>query len=219
MRCAVILAAGGSGTRLGAEVPKAFVPLAGKPLIAWSAGAMRTVRAMSQLIVAAPPGFEAGVREFLGACEVASGGTRRQDSVAEALKIVGADIDLVAVHDAARPLVAAEDVERTLAAAEACGAAILARRVTDTLKEVSGERIVGTADREALWRAETPQIFARDVLQEAFARWKGGLATDEAQMVTAAGYEVRVVQAAHWNPKVTYPADLELLERVIGRRR
>ena len=133
MRCAVILAAGGSGTRLGAEVPKAFVPLAGKPLIAWSAGAMRTVRAMSQLIVAAPPGFEAGVREFLGACEVASGGTRRQDSVAEALKIVGADIDLVAVHDAARPLVAAEDVERTLAAAEACGAAILARRVTDTL--------------------------------------------------------------------------------------
>ena len=79
--------------------------------------------------------------------------------------------------------------------------------------------LASTADREALWRAETPQIFARDVLQEAFARWKGGLATDEAQMVTAAGYEVRVVQAAHWNPKVTYPADLELLERVIGRRR
>ena len=219
MRCAMVLAAAGSGTRLGAEVPKALVPLAGKPLVAWSAAVLRAMPACAQFIVAAPPGFEDCIREFLGPCEIVCGGARRQDSVQEALKLVRADVELVAVHDAARPLISADDVERTLAAAAACGAAILARRVTDTLKTVDGERIVGAVDRERLWRAETPQAFRCDVLRDAYLRWPGGLATDEAQMVSAAGREVRVVQAAHWNPKVTYAPDLELLERVIGRRR
>ena len=218
MRFAVIVAAAGSGSRLGADVPKAFIPVAGKPLLVWSLATFAQIEGLSEVIVAGPPGWEerAGALTEPYGGRVVSGGGLRQESVWEALRAVGEGIELVAVHDAARPLVAPEDVRMTLEAARRVGGAILARPVTDTLKEVAGERIVGGADRERLWRAETPQVFVPSVLREAYRRWPGGLATDEAQMVKAAGGEVCVVGARSWNPKVTFPADLELLEVVLG---
>jgi 2-C-methyl-D-erythritol 4-phosphate cytidylyltransferase len=217
VRFAVIVAAAGSGTRLGAEEPKAFIPLGGRPLLAWSLTTFRELPGCAQVVLVVPAGLGARARELLGpgGGTVVPGGDRRQDSVWAALAAVGPGVELVAVHDAARPLVAAEDIRRTLDAAAAAGGAILARPVTDTLKRVAGDRIVGGADRAALWRAETPQIFRPAVLRTAYEKWAGGLATDEAQMVEAAGGEVRVVEARAWNPKITYRTDLELVKKVV----
>jgi 2-C-methyl-D-erythritol 4-phosphate cytidylyltransferase len=220
MRFVVIIAAAGSGTRLGSDVPKAFITLGGKPLLAWSLETFRGIEGFIGDIVAVPAGFEAKARAMLAplGSTVVRGGERRQDSVEGALAAVPPGIDLVAVHDAARPLVAADDIRATLEAALRTGAAILARPETDTLKVVDGDRIVGNADRSTLWRAETPQVFAPDILREAYRAWGGGLATDEAQIVTAAGKDVRVVGARDWNPKITYPADLEMVRTLAGAR-
>ncbi len=218
MRFSVILAAAGSGERLGADRPKAFISLGGKPLLLWSLETFARIDGFTQAVVPVPAGLQKAARALvhpLGGM-VVRGGVRRQESVWEALRSVLPGVDLVAVHDAARPLVAAEDIRRTLAGASGTGGAILARPVTDTLKRVTGDRIVGGGDREALWRAETPQIFAPHILLRAYENWKGGIATDEAQMVTASGGDVRVVAATRWNPKITFPNDLELVRRVVG---
>jgi 2-C-methyl-D-erythritol 4-phosphate cytidylyltransferase len=120
------------------------------------------------------------------------------------------EIGLVAVHDAARCLVDPGDVERVVDAARATGAAILAARVSDTLKRVEGDRIVETPDRAAYWAAQTPQVFRRDWLAaatEAAAR-AGRRATDDAALVESAGHVVRIVEARAPNPKITRPEDL-----------
>ena len=216
MRFFLILAAAGSGARLGAKGPKAFLPLGGRPLLLWSVETIAGIEGFAGVVAAVPPGHEERARTLLEPYEgtVVAGGARRQDSVREALRHVRPGIDLVAVHDAARPLVAAADVRATLEAAARTGGAIVARPVTDTLKRVAGRRIQGSADRSSLWRAETPQIFSPATLEEAYRRWPGGVATDEAELVEHAGSEVVVVPPSGWNPKVTYAADLELLERV-----
>ena len=218
MRIGIIIAAAGSGTRLGSAGPKAFVTLAGRPLLAWSAATFHALRECVQIVVPAPDAHVDEARRILEpfGAQIVRGGARRQDSVWNALARIGPDVDVVGVHDAARPLVHAEDVLAACAGALKGGAAILARRVTDTLKDVEGDLIAGDADRERLWRAETPQAFVPALLAAAYAAWPGGLATDEAQIVTAAGTPVRVVGARFWNPKVTYPEDLALLERVLG---
>lgn len=215
MGFAVIIAAGGSGRRLGADCPKAFVLLQGKPLIQWSIPTFQGISGYGGVVAAVPADMRSQAEEYLAPYDarVVTGGRLRQDSVMAALQAVPADIEWVAVHDAARPVVAAADIRKTLAAAAECDGAVLSRPVTDTLKQVAEGRIVGTADRSCLWRAETPQIFRREVLIESCRRWDGGAATDDAQIVCAAGFDVRVVQADHTNPKVTFPEDLRLLER------
>lgn len=216
-----LLVAAGRGERLGAEEPKAFVMLAGRPMLDWSLDALRAVPALERIVVALP----AGVPAPAGVVAV-TGGAERSHSVRAALEAAGegpAD-EPVLVHDAARPLATPELFERTLGAlaARGCDAVVAAAPVTDTIKRAGeGLRVVETLDRRALWAVQTPQAFRRAALVAALAAPEDRLAaaTDDASLVERAGGSVHVVESPAENVKVTTPVDLRLAELLLEERR
>jgi 2-C-methyl-D-erythritol 4-phosphate cytidylyltransferase len=232
MRVAALLLAAGRGERLGASPPKAFRPLAGRPLVLRAAAALAASPAID-LVVPVVPGpdlarWAALARDFPGAeklTDAVAGGLERQDSMQAGLAALPSGTGWVAVHDAARPLVRPEDVARVVAAARRTGAALLATPVRDTLKRVFDEgperrRVRETLPREACWAAQTPQVFRVELLREALAKAEaeGFLATDDAQLVERLGTPVEVVEGDPWNLKITWPRDLELAEALLAHR-
>lgn len=227
MRVAALVLAAGRGERLGASVPKAFLPLAGRPLVVRAIEALAARPEVEWIVPVLPeleiPRFRALGRDFAGAARVAepvAGGAERQDSMRAGLAALPPGVDLVAVHDAARPLVRAEDVGRVIAAAARCGAALLAVPVRDTLKRVRDGRVAETLPREACWAAQTPQVFRLALLREALAKAEaeGFRGTDDAQLVERLGAPVEVVEGDAGNLKVTWPEDVALAEALWSRR-
>ena len=209
-----IVPAGGSGERLGAERPKAFVVVGGKRLLDYSLDALRG--ACDRVVVAAPSGQREVGREQSGVSFVA-GGPSRSASVRNAV-LAAPEADVFVVHDAARPLVTAELVERCLAALDGFDGAIAAAPMTDTVKEAGRDgRVLRTLDRSSLWAIQTPQVFRAKLLRRALDVEESVLAsaTDDASLVEAAGGSVRVVQAPPENLKITGPADLRLVEALL----
>jgi 2-C-methyl-D-erythritol 4-phosphate cytidylyltransferase len=202
-----IVPAGGSGERLGADRPKAFVVCAGRPLVEWSVEVLATV--CDRVIVAGPAGhLRAGWVE---------GGASRSASVRNALA-AAPEARTVVVHDAARPLVTRDLVETCLAALVGVDAAIAAAPVADTIKQAYPDGTVErTLDRSRLWAIQTPQVFRADALRGALDVNDELLAgaTDDASLVEAAGGSVRVVEAPAENFKVTSVADLARAEALL----
>jgi 2-C-methyl-D-erythritol 4-phosphate cytidylyltransferase len=210
-----LVVAGGRGERLGSERPKAFVILAGRPMVDWSVAALREVAAIERIVVALPAGERAP-----DGCVGVRGGAVRAASVAAALAAAG-DGDPVLIHDAARPLLEAELVERVLAGVDGVDGAIAAAPVTDTTKEAGADGLVRrTLDRSRLWAVQTPQVFRRAALERALHVGADVLAaaTDEAWLVERAGGRVRIVPAPAANLKVTTPLDLRIAEALLAGR-
>jgi 2-C-methyl-D-erythritol 4-phosphate cytidylyltransferase len=218
-----LVPAAGSGSRFGGERPKQFRDVAGRPLLAWTIARLFAGGAES-IVVAQPDDVAAAPPAWLGSdprLRIVAGGATRQASVALALQhsSCGAQ-QLVGVHDGARPALAREDLAAVCAAAAADGVdgAVLGRPLADTLKRVVDGRIVTTVERSQLFRAETPQVFRRAVLERAIAaaaeaRFVG---TDEASLVERLpGIRLVAVEASHPNPKVTTPADVPVVEAVL----
>jgi 2-C-methyl-D-erythritol 4-phosphate cytidylyltransferase len=219
-----LVPAAGRGERFGGGVPKQFLEIGGRPLVAWTVEALLAAGCAS-LVVALPEEEVALAPARIGAdprIRYVAGGATRQASVACALAASPATgADLVAVHDGARAALAAQDFAATVAAASARGGAILGRMVTDTVKEVADGRVVRTVDRARLFRAETPQVFRRADLERALeaARLNRFVGTDEAALVERlGGIEIAAVEALRPNPKVTWAEDLEALERALRER-
>ncbi|HEY1252043.1 MAG TPA: 2-C-methyl-D-erythritol 2,4-cyclodiphosphate synthase [Thermoanaerobaculia bacterium] len=212
----LLIVAAGSGTRLGRATPKALVPLANRPLLAWTLDAVSPVGA-ERLVVAAPPDRLEEVRAIVGARgRVVAGGETRSASVRAGVQALApAEDDVVGIHDAARPLVSAAEFEIVLAAAERVGAAIAATPVVDTIKRVAEGRILSTVDRGDLLCAATPQAFRGGVLRRALA---AGDATDEAALCEALGIPVETVPVSRLSFKITAPEDLELAEAILAGR-
>ena len=214
-----MIAAAGSGERLGAGGPKAFVELAGRPLLDWSLDAFRAAESIAEIVVAVPPGQESSVAER-GVVAVA-GGQHRSQSVAIAAELCSEEI--LVVHDAARPLVAPElidaVVERLVSDREAA-AVIAAAPVTDTIKRtVDGDRVEETLDRTGLWAVQTPQAFRADALREALSDPDAlPEATDDAMLVERHGGRVLIHSAPAENLKVTAPLDLRVAELLLSER-
>ncbi len=226
-----MIAAAGSGQRLGAGGPKAFVPLAGRAMVEWSIAAFQAAPSIGSIVVACPPGH---VHDLVGGdVGVVDGGVTRAESVSNALAAVGTE--LVAIHDAARPLVTPELIEEvvaTLCADPDAAGAIAATSVTDTIKRATrpplttpevadgGRVIESTVDRGALWAAQTPQVFRVEALRGALRADPERLAaaTDEAMMIEAAGGTVLIHPAPAENLKVTTPLDLKLAELLLAER-
>jgi 2-C-methyl-D-erythritol 4-phosphate cytidylyltransferase len=219
---AVILPAAGKSSRFkDPHYKKPFVPLENRAV--WLHSAERFVNRddVGQLIVViAPEDREEFQAKFAAntailGIEVVEGGQQRSDSVAKALARLRPDIDFVAVHDAARPCLANEWIDKVFAAAEKTGAAMLAIPVRGTLKRVRAGVIVETVDRQDLWEAQTPQVFRRQWLLDAYAQRGDLTATDDASLVERLGHAVTIVEGSPINLKVTTKEDLRLAQQAL----
>jgi len=208
----LLIPAAGEGARLGSDLPKALVPLAGRPLLSFTVSAFESIPFLRSVVLARP-GREAAFSSVVGRRHpVRTGGSTRAESVA--LGIAALDPgprDLVVIHDAARPFVTAEEIGRVIDAADQCGAAIAVIPVADTLKQWDGEWILGTLDRERIVAAATPQVFRAEVLRRALEAPPG---TDEAARCEAAGIQVAAVPVSRLAFKITYPEDLAIAEAI-----
>jgi 2-C-methyl-D-erythritol 4-phosphate cytidylyltransferase len=212
-----VLAAAGSGERLGADRPKAFVRLGELPLLATSLGRLEDSDWIDAVVVAAPPGWEEPsilLAEEIGAGKVSScvtGGSTRSQSVRAGVAEVPADAAVIVVHDAARPCVSDDVIGRVLAPlSEGWDGVVPALPLTDTVKRVEGgERVVETLDREGLVGVQTPQAFLANALREALGG--GAEGTDCASLVEARGGRVRTVEGDPRLRKVTTAEDLDAI--------
>lgn len=220
---AVLLPAAGASRRFhDKNYKKPFAPLAGKAVWLHSAEKFLAHKDVKQLIVVVAPEDREEFDRRFGAniafldVTICPGGSERAESVQNALALVRDDIDLVAVHDAARPCLAEKWIDEVFAAAEKHGAAVLAVPVASTLKRVDRARHVqATVDRNGLWAAQTPQVFSRALLVKAYAARGDKGATDDAALVEALGESVVVVEGSPLNLKITARADLRLAEQIL----
>lgn len=224
-RTAAILLAAGSGSRMnGAVEDKVLAPLAGRPVFSHSASAfMQSAVADLYVIVYRDQRQMMDLSAYAPTPSVlVHGGRERQDSVMNALSALPADIAYVFIHDCARPLVRPEQLVGLHKIVRREQAVVLAHRVTDTIKEhlvrrspEGGEHVrLRTIDRSRLWAMETPQVFARELISQAYARVQAReiRITDDAQAVELLGHPIALLENPHPNPKITRPADLSYVE-------
>lgn len=220
MKASAIIVAAGSGSRLGSTTPKAFLLLGQQSLLYYSLRTIVQVPALFEVIVTVPIGMESAARTEAARAElkipvkIAPGGSERQDSVRIALALTSAETEYVVIHDAARPFATPAMFDDSLRAAAECGAAIVAIPIADTLKRVESGTIAATVPRAALYQAQTPQAFRRNLLKQAhlWARENKISATDDADLVERTGASVRIVGGSPLNLKITTPADLEIAQ-------
>lgn len=217
-----LVPAAGAGRRMGAGIPKQYLPLAGKTVLQITLDKLHAVPGIEGMVVAlAEDDAHFSTLKYSGAVVKVIGGVERADSVYQGLlwlQAQGRDDDWVLVHDAARPCVRVENIQRLIATAtvENCGA-ILATPVADTLKKASAMHIEHTVNREYLWAAHTPQMFRVGQLREALAHALSAQVpvTDEASAIEHAGGRVLLVADSRDNIKITQPEDLGLAEQIL----
>jgi len=223
-KVAVIVAAAGAGTRFGGPVKKTFAQIDGRPVMIRTLELFVNREDVCQIVLAVSEEDYDDVKTKYGAnlgfmgVRLVKGGAERCQTVANALAAVDDQAELVAVHDAVRPCLTAEKITEVFEAAEKHGAAMLASPVNETIKRVDGEKVIQeTVDRRGLYLAQTPQVFKRQVIVEAYAKLGGqkGHFTDDAQVVERIGVRTVVVENDLSNVKITRPSDLKLAEAIL----
>jgi 2-C-methyl-D-erythritol 4-phosphate cytidylyltransferase len=215
---AVILPAAGKSSRFRDQhYKKPFIPLENRPVWLHAAEKFTGRSDVVQTLLVIAPEDRESLQEKLGAnaallgIEIVDGGAERTDSVAAALARVKEDVDFVAIHDAARPCLAEQWIDAVFGAAVSSGAAMLAVPIQGTIKRVGKDQtVVETVPREGLWEAQTPQVFRRQLLVDAYARRGKEPATDDAQLVERLGHPVTIVPGSPMNLKITSKDDLRL---------
>jgi 2-C-methyl-D-erythritol 4-phosphate cytidylyltransferase len=228
MKTVAIIPAGGTGRRMGGDIPKQYLLLAGIPILAHTLGAFQCSPHIGEIILAVPEADIGEVRRnvverhgFSRVTLILAGGRERQDSVKNALAHLRDDHGLVLIHDGVRPFVTCEVIERAVAGAKQYGAVTTGIPVRDTVKRVNGQgEVVETVPREGLWLTQTPQAFRREVILAAYQRAVADefYGTDDASLVERMGIPVRMVYGDVENIKVTTPEDLEQGQRIACRR-
>jgi 2-C-methyl-D-erythritol 4-phosphate cytidylyltransferase/2-C-methyl-D-erythritol 2,4-cyclodiphosphate synthase len=233
-----VLVAAGASERIGAIFPKQFLPLGPDPMFYL---ALESVLPCSdEVVVVTLPDFVGTVRTILRSAGATTagvaqdpsvlmfretvvravrGGERRQDSVAEGLRALSDDVDIVLVHDAARPFASSELAASVVEAARKHGAAVPVIAAPDTVKRIGKGTVLATLDRSELGMAQTPQGFRRDIIEHAYRELAGADVTDDAAAVELAGHKVAAVPGEPGNFKVTTPVDLELASLIANCRR
>lgn len=223
---AAVIVGGGSGSRFSGD--KLSISLAGMPLLAWSLKAFEQTAAISSIVVVAPEGSEEKFREIARTAgvtklqAVVSGGAHRHESVSRGLAEVATirpSVELVAIHDAARPLVTPGLILSCLGIAAEAGASAAAVPVTDTLHQADQWKYAArTIDRTGLWAMQTPQVFRAAALTALLQEGTAAHPTDEVSLVLAAGWRVPFVESLQANLKVTWPEDFEVAEALLKNR-
>ena len=216
-RVAVVIPAGGRGTRIGGRLPKQFLTIGGEPILVATVRAFASHPAVDQVVIAAPAEHLTRTRRVVrqlpprgATVTVVEGGAERQDSVWRGLQAIAEATEIILVHDAVRPFVSRALIDRVLKAALEAGAALCARPIVDTVKRVVNGHVAETLDRRGLWAVQTPQGFRAGLLREAHAaaRREGVTGTDDAMLVERLGRPVHVVPGLAGNVKITTPEDL-----------
>jgi len=223
----VIVPAAGKGERFGGKEKKTFAKLDGKPLFIQTLQRFINRDMVCQIILAVAPEDTDTMKSKHGATlgfmgvKLVEGGARRCDTVRAALQVVSDEADYVAVHDAARPCVSDQMINAVFAEAEKSGAAILAEPVSSTLKKVGASNIIEeTVSRDGLFLAQTPQVFRKDWITQAYAEFSTDEEdiTDDEQMVSKAGHAVAVVMSDATNLKITTKGDMSLAQAILKSR-
>ncbi len=218
-KMAAVIVAAGAGRRM-AGIDKLFAPLGDKPLLVWSVETCQECSLITQIVLVLNDGDLGRGRELKERRQwskvvTCSGGPRRQDSVREGLKRI-TDCDLVMIHDGARPFLTKDLIERGHQLASQTGSAVAAVPVKDTIKLVADEEMIGkTLERDALWAAQTPQVFSRDIITTAYKSLTAEV-TDDGAAVESLGNEVHLYMGDYRNIKVTTPEDLSLARIIAG---
>ncbi|MDR1925201.1 MAG: 2-C-methyl-D-erythritol 4-phosphate cytidylyltransferase [Planctomycetaceae bacterium] len=231
---AVIIAAAGQSRRFvesganenavaNAAVKKPYTRLHGKPIWLYSTEMFARRNEIKQIILVVAPEDVSWFRDYFAAeidkllLMVISGGTERVDSVQKAFALIRNNIDYIAVHDAARPCISDEQITAVFKQAKQHGAAILASPITGTIKLVDNNTINATVPRKGLWEAQTPQVFRKQILFDAYSKRDANvLTTDDAELVEKAGFNVSVVLSDRLNIKITNQSDLKLAEAIMS---
>jgi 2-C-methyl-D-erythritol 4-phosphate cytidylyltransferase len=221
-----IIVAAGKGTRMGPNVDKLFLEIAGRPVVAHTWQRFNDSACIDEIVLVVRDGVQSAFSEmaarfrFQKAHRLVTGGTERQDSVWNGLEALSPDVAIVAIQDAARPCTSEQLILATIEAARETGAAVAAQPVTDTIKECTDSRTISrTVDRSKLWAVQTPQTFRVEVIRRALAevRKRGLSVTDDTAACELIGQPVRLVSGSEPNPKVTLPGDLPYVETLLSR--
>ena len=227
MRVVALIPAAGQGRRMGAEKPKAFLPLGGLPILAHTLQKFEDCPLVDEVLPLVPPGetlgwaeeivLRSGLKKVL---RIVPGGQERQESVYRGLQAVQGKADWVLIHDAVRPFVPQALIQQALSETFQWKAVVVALPANETIKEVSAEMaVVRTVDRRRLWMTQTPQSFEFPMILRAHeeARKAGFRGTDDASLVERQGIPVRILQGSRFNMKITTPEDLVLAEALLER--
>jgi 2-C-methyl-D-erythritol 4-phosphate cytidylyltransferase len=225
----VIVPAAGSGTRIGGEIKKQFLPLKGKPIIVHTLQQFEHCPDVDEVALAVPESALVEMESIVSRYhlhkvnKMVMGGSKRQDSVANVLnRLALKDTDIILVHDGVRPFIEPKRISHLIKVCKEEGSAVLAVQPKDTIRRsTSGRYFDQTIDRNALWLIQTPQAFRAKLLLRAFEKAKKDkfYSTDEAALVEQLGVKVRIVEGSYDNIKITTPEDLELGSLILERWR
>ncbi|XP_071729795.1 2-C-methyl-D-erythritol 4-phosphate cytidylyltransferase, chloroplastic-like [Rutidosis leptorrhynchoides] len=218
----VVLLAGGKGKRMGASMPKQYLPLLGQPIALYSFYIFSKMPEVKEIVVVCDPSYQdifEDARETINVdLKFALPGKERQDSVYSGLQTIDSKSELVCIHDSARPLVTSNDVEKVLKDGLRVGASVLGVPAKATIKEGNSESfVVKTLDRKTLWEMQTPQVIKPELLKKGFelVNREGLEVTDDVSIVEHLKHPVYITEGSYTNIKVTTPDDLLLAERIL----
>lgn len=222
MKINALIVAGGSSLRFGDDLPKQFQLVNSKPLLSWTIEKFEQSEMIDEIILVVSEEYMLYTSDqvidpfhYDKVRKMVSGGESRRESVLNGLKAMSDRTDFVAIHDAARPLVTSSDINRTIEAAKEYKGAILAKQVTDTIKQADDKFIGKTLDRSILYQAQTPQIFDYQMIYDAHIKFDhnpSGEITDDASLFELSGHKVVLVENSSPNFKITTKHDMKLAE-------
>ncbi|MAO65333.1 MAG: 2-C-methyl-D-erythritol 4-phosphate cytidylyltransferase [Balneola sp.] len=224
-KLSLIIPAAGSGVRLGSDIPKPFIKIGDKTILEYAISRFTALPNLVQVIVATSKGYISTVKGIAGNISsdidfvVVEGGRERQFSIHNALQHVSGEAELVAVHDAVRPFIRPHLIAECCEVAAKIGGAIIGVPAKDTIKKVNEiGRVIETPDRSVLWQAQTPQVFRKSLIIEAYrsAIDTEYVGTDDASLVEKIGGQVHMVEGDRENLKITYPVDLKIAELILS---
>lgn len=227
MTAVAVIVAGGQGTRIEGKLPKQFLNLGDRPILAHCVQRFESCQMVDQIVLVVP-------EDYLGYCsevivdqydfrkvkKIVCGGKERQDSVHLGLKACPKGTRVVAIHDGVRPFVSSQKISESIGLCEEKKAVILAVPAKDTVKRVEGNSVVTTLDRRKLWLVQTPQVFDYSLILDAYERAieDGFAGTDDAMLVERLGHRVTVVEGEYQNIKITTAEDLAIAEKFIRKQ-
>jgi 2-C-methyl-D-erythritol 4-phosphate cytidylyltransferase len=226
MSTIALIVAGGSGKRHGGDIPKQYKLVAGRPLMSWTISRFEEAASIDRIVIVVGEEYLLHVNNtvvdpygFEKVFKIVPGGATRAESVLKGLESLPLATSYVVIHDAVRPLVTPGDIDKVMQEAKEHRAAVLGRPVAETVKRAKGGMILATIDRSNLFLAETPQAFQYDLIKEAYVKEKekGLKATDDAAVVEAMGFMVKLVPSSGVNPKLTTPDDMAFIEMMLER--